>query len=296
MKNWFTVEPDVTKPMNKHYTPGRGGAQIEYITRHHLAGIATTEQVWGWWQNRQASAHYVVENSGRIGQLVWDRDTAWSNASTFSNQRSIAIEHSNSTGLVNGNDNDPRSWNINETVIREGARLAAALCWYYKLGRPVFGRNVRDHREFGQTSCPHYLAKGGKYHDTWMRIAQEHYDWMAANPSGIPPTVPPAPAPKEEITVAEADRIINELKGYIDARLTGPVGGDTKDIRAQLTGSRDSHPGDLKKSYPGWDVKALVESARKKGFTGLTVTEMCALTVGGSDEDLAAVRKVVGGQ
>ena len=171
MKNWFTVEPDVVKLMNKHFTPGRGGAKIEYITRHHLAGILTTEQTWSVWQTRQASAHYVVENSGRIGQLVWDRDTAWSNANAYSNNRSIAIEHSNSGGA--GQD-----WPINDTVIREGARLAAALCWFYKLGRPQFGKNVRDHREFGQTSCPHHLANGGKYHATWMRIAQEHYDWM----------------------------------------------------------------------------------------------------------------------
>src|SRR5690606_32507556 len=148
---------------------------------------------------------------------------------------------------------------------------------------------IRDHREFGQTSCPHHLANGGKYHNTWMRIAQGHYDWMVANPDGIPPTVAPIPE-KEEITVAEADRIIKELKEYLDVRVTNPVGGDTKDIRAQLTGSRDSHPGDLKASYPGWDIKRLVESAREKGFTGLTLTEMCAVAIGGSDEDLAAAR------
>ena len=290
MKNWHTVEPDVTKILNKHFTPGRGGQKIEYITRHHLAGIGTTEDVWGWWQNRQASAHYVVENSGRIGQLVWDRDTAWSNANSLSNSRSIAIEHSNSGGA--GQD-----WPINDTVIREGAKLAAALCWFYKLGRPVFGKNIRDHREFGQTSCPHHLAKGGRYHDQWMKIAQEHYDWMAANPNGVPPTAAPTPAPKEEeISVSEANRIIAELKDYIDVRLTGPVGGDTKDIRAQLTGSRDNHPGDLAKSYPGWDIKRLVESAREKGFTGLTVTEMCAVAIGGSDEDLADARRAAGGK
>jgi hypothetical protein len=34
------------------------------------------EDVWNWWQTRKASAHYQVESSGRIGQLVWDRDTA----------------------------------------------------------------------------------------------------------------------------------------------------------------------------------------------------------------------------
>lgn len=285
MKNWFTVEPDVVRIMNKHYTPGRGGAKIEFITRHHLAGILTTEQTWQVWQDRQASAHYVVENSGRIGQLVWDRDTAWANANSWANSRTIAIEHSNSSGAP--------GWSINETVIREGARLAAALCWYYKLGRPVFGKNIRDHREFGQTSCPHHLANGGKYHDTWMHIAQEHYDWMVANPSGIPPTVAPTPAPKEEFTVAEADRIIEAIEGlkkYLDIRVTTPIGSDAKDIRQQLTGGRDLIPGDLAASFPGWDLKVLLQNVRDKDHNGLTVVDMIVVLLAGDDDDIAAVR------
>lgn len=52
---------------------------------------------------------------------------------------------------------------------------------------------------------------------------------------------------KGEITVSEADRIIKELKQWIDVRLTGPVGSDVKDIREQLTGGRN------KGEYPGWE-------------------------------------------
>lgn len=216
MKDWFTVEPDVIKILNKHFTPGRGGQKIEYITRHHLAGILTTEQTWDVWQSRQASAHYVVENSGRIGQLVWDRDTAWSNANQLSNQRSIAIEHSNSGGA--GAD-----WPINDTVIREGARLAAALCWFYKLGRPVFGRNIRDHRDFGQTSCPHHLANGGKYHAAWMRTAQEHYDWMVRG--GKPAAVPAAPKDGFLMALSDAEQreLLTKTREVWD-QLRGPGG------------------------------------------------------------------------
>lgn len=236
MKNWFTVEPDVVKLMNKHFTPGRGGAKIEYITRHHLAGILTTEQTWQVWQTRQASAHYVVENSGRIGQLVWDKDTAWSNANAYSNNRSIAIEHSNSTG-------NP-GWSINDTVISEGARLAAALCWFYKLGRPRFGKNVRDHREFGQTSCPHHLANGGKYHVTWMRIAGEHYDWMVRERAG---QNTPAPIPEEGPLMALSDaeqqelldmtrRIHHELTHKFQSRYVDPETGEQSTFTETLVG------------------------------------------------------------
>lgn len=169
MKDWMSVLPDKVKLMNKHYTPGRGGREIKYIVRHHTAGVLTTEQVWNVWQSRAASAHYIVEPDGTIGQLVWDRDTAWANAHLRANQESLTIEHSNNGGAAAG-------WPISDATLREGARLVAALCRYYKLGRPQYGVNVFDHRDFYATSCPHHLANGGKYHDEYMREAQRFYD------------------------------------------------------------------------------------------------------------------------
>lgn len=47
---------------------------------------------------------------------------------------------------------------------------------------------------------------------------------------------------EEGFTMAD----IQEIKDYIDLRLTGPVGSDVKDIRQQLTGGRDAG------EYPGW--------------------------------------------
>lgn len=183
MKDWKTVQPDKVCLLNKHFTPGRN-AKIEFITRHHLAMVGTTEDVWRVWQTRQASAHYVVEPNGVIGQLVWDRDTAWANASPWANARTIAIEHSNSAGA--GAD-----WPINEVTIREGAKLAAALCVFYRLGRPVYGKNIRDHKEFTGTSCPYHLANGGRYHAQWMHIAQDFYDELtgAKQPQGKEPVM-----------------------------------------------------------------------------------------------------------
>lgn len=192
LKKYLTVQPDYVKLMQKHFTPGRGGRKIRFIVRHHLAGVGTTDDVWRWWQTRPASAHYVVENSGRIGQLVWDRDTAW--ASLDANAESIAIEHANYAGGA-------QDYPINETVIREGARWAAALCLFYGLGRPNFGTNIRDHREFGSTSCPHHLARGGKYHDAWMREAQTFYDRLVAAKQGnVAAPEPPASAPNTKET------------------------------------------------------------------------------------------------
>ena len=43
MKNYYTLEPDKFYPLRKHYTVGRGGAKIEFITRHHLMYIGEVE-------------------------------------------------------------------------------------------------------------------------------------------------------------------------------------------------------------------------------------------------------------
>ena len=88
-------------------------------------------------------------------------------------------------------------------MIDQGAHLAAALCKYYKLGRPVFGQNIRDHRETGSTSCPYHLAAGGRYHQQWMDRAQYWYDQMTRTSS---------PTKKEETMNAEERAALNDAK------------------------------------------------------------------------------------
>ena len=87
---------------------------------------------------------------------------------------------------------------------------------------------------------------------------------------------------------------VQEIKDYIDARITGPVGTDVKDIRQQITGGRDSIPGNLHDSYPGWDLGQLVSTARDKKFIGLTLTEMVAVSIAGNQDDLRAARIAAG--
>lgn len=182
-KDYFKVEPDRVAILGRHFTPGRGGRTIRYITRHHTAGVLNADQINSVWTTRPASAHYLIGVTGIVSQHVWDANTAWSNANSVSNQESITIEHSNSAGAA-------QDWPIADATIDEGARWAAALCFYYKLGRPQFGTNIRDHREFTSTSCPHHLANGGKYHARYMRVAQEHYDWMVRGGKPAAPAVP----------------------------------------------------------------------------------------------------------
>ena len=213
MKDWKTLQPDQVRLINKHFTPGRGGQKIQHVTIHHMGGIGDTNQCWQWWQTRAASAHYAISRTGHIGQLVWDRDTAWANANALSNQRTIAIEHSNDGGAA-------QDWPISEKTREEGAHLVAAICVYYKLGRPASGKNVRFHNveSGGATACPYHLRPGGKYHDSYMRRAQYWYDQMTKPAASKPPQSNGG----SKVDKKQADRIERLLNLILD-QLAGPA-------------------------------------------------------------------------
>lgn len=88
---------------------------------------------------------------------------------------------------------------------------------------------------------------------------------------------------EEEITVAEADRIIKHVEDFVKG-FVGPIGSDVKDIREQVTGGRNAG------EYGGWSMKTVLANARKKNFKGLTMMEIQAILLVGTDEDRAAAR------
>lgn len=269
MRSWSQVEPDKYCLVGSHrYTKGRSRPIDRIVIHHNAANNWTAEQVRDLWNNsREASAHYQVESDGTIAQLVNDSDTAWHAANADINARSIGIEHANISG--------PPRWQISDETIEEGAHLVAALCRFYKLGRPQWGVNVFPHSQFTSTSCPYQLNVGGEDHDTYMRRAAYWYDHPQSEQKTTTPT------PKEELDM----NAVQELKDYIDKRLTGPVGQDVKDIRQQITGGRDGIPGDLAASYPGWDVTQVLNNVRTKGYNHLTLIDLLVLSIYGTDAD-----------
>lgn len=184
MKNWENVEADENLILNKHFTPGRAGT-INKIVLHHNAGNLTIRGCYNVWQDREASAHYQVQSDGRIGQLVWDKDTAWHAGDFNANATSIGIEHA---------DCQTRPWKISAACLENGAHLVAALCKYYKLGRPTWMKNVFPHSHFSATECPASIA--GSQNAAYMKRAQEWYDAMMKGSSAPKPSKPSKPAPK----------------------------------------------------------------------------------------------------
>lgn len=164
--DFSNLNADVNKILTKHFTKGRGGNKIQFVVIHYNYGDLTVEGCYSVWQTREASAHYQVESSGRIGQLVWDGDTAWHAGNFSANQKSIGIEHAN------------QGDSMTDACIENGAHLCAAVCKYYGLGRPEWMLNVFPHCHFSSTSCPGPLKEGTSYHDKYMERAQYWYDVM----------------------------------------------------------------------------------------------------------------------
>ena len=171
MKNWEKLEADVNKILTKHYTSGRSGAKVNKVIVHYNAGNLTVEGCYSVWQTRAASAHYQVEDDGRIGQLVWDKDTAWHAGNWNANISSIGIEHANRSDGT-----------ITEACLDNGAHLVAAICKFYGLGRPQWLKNVFPHKYFSATSCPGQIY--GSQKNAYIERAQYWYDKMnGKNPS-----------------------------------------------------------------------------------------------------------------
>lgn len=186
MKDWNNLQADQNLLMNKHYTAGRAGHSINKIVLHHNAGRLSIQECWNVWQTREASAHYQVDSNGRVGQLVWDRDTAWHAGNWEANCTSIGIEHAN--------NHVGNPWTISDATLENGAHLVAALCRYYKLGRPQWGKNVFGHKNFAATGCPGEIAD--TQNSRYMARAQYCYDQMTSSTT----TAAPAPALKPDTT------------------------------------------------------------------------------------------------
>lgn len=204
MKNWDTLEADENLLMNTHYTPGRSGRNIDKIVIHHNAGNLSIADCYNLWQTREASAHYQVDANGRIGQLVWDADTAWQADNWDANITSIGIEHA---------DINTSPWTISDATLDNGAHLVAAICKYYGLGRPQWGVNVFPHSRFTATVCPASLA--GTQNAAYMAKAQQWYDSMTG---GTPAPTPSQPATHGTNLEALADAVIRGEYGNGDER------------------------------------------------------------------------------
>lgn len=216
-------------------TKGRGGAKIDKIFVHHMAGILTAEQCGRVFKSRAASAHYGIDSKGRVGQYVLEEDTAWHCASRSYNQRSIGIELSNDSGAKGG-------WHVSDKAIAKCVDLIVDICQRNGIKKINYTGNLKGnlcmHRWTASTSCPGpYLSKKFKY------IAEQVNKKLSAKP-----------APAENLyrvrkTWKDAKSQLGAFKSLENAKKACPVGYSVFDKRGKAVYTPKAP--DTKKSYPG---------------------------------------------
>ena len=134
----------------------RGGKKIDKIIIHHIAGNLNAKQCYNVWKTREASAHYVIDSSGNIGQCIDEKYRAWSVASSYWDSRGVAIECANNSGSPN--------WTVSDATIKSCIKLVADIAYRNGIQRITYTGDTSGtlimHRWIVSTACPGpYLMK-----------------------------------------------------------------------------------------------------------------------------------------
>lgn len=201
------------KILTKHFgypdgKAGRGGAKIDKIFVHHMAGILTVEQCGNVFKNRQASAHYGIDGKGRVGQYVLEENTAWHCANKAYNQRSIGIELSNDGGAKT-------NWHVSDKTIAKCIDLIVDICKRNGINKINYTGNLKGnlcmHCWTAATACPGgYMQKKFKY------IAEQVNKKLAAKPTPTP--TPTTTMYRVRKTWADANSQVGAFKVLANAK------------------------------------------------------------------------------
>ena len=160
---------------------------ISRLVIHVAEGSWASTYTWFRNPRAEASAHYVVSSTGRVAQMVPDRDIAWHAGNWAYNESSIGIEHAGFTNLTRFPD----------AQYRGSARLAAWLADTYLITPDrthVIGHyqvpdpnhrgewgGVDHHTDPGRTwDWPRYMAYlRADAQDTYQQVVDD------ADPSGV---------------------------------------------------------------------------------------------------------------
>jgi N-acetyl-anhydromuramyl-L-alanine amidase AmpD len=114
------------------------------VVIHTIEG--TDEGAEAWFNNRQAKgvgAHVIVgQEQSRTIQTTDLDNVCWH--CPGANEHWIGIEHEGFASMSKVQWLKP----VNRRLLRASANRTAWICWHYKLGSPVRGKNVKGHGDF----------------------------------------------------------------------------------------------------------------------------------------------------
>jgi hypothetical protein len=199
-----------TIPHHNKYND-RQGTKIARMIQHHHAAVSDAGVKRLSDPNQQASANYVILTDGRILGQVPEEFRAWTSGGYDIDKNAITFEVQNSSGQVNGNDDDPNSWKISQAAYNSLINLIADVAKRHRLGTVSAG-NYIGHRQVAQTACP------GGY--LWNKMAATRAAATAILNSGKPVIKPAAATSAKPKSISQlADEVIAGKYGSGDARI-----------------------------------------------------------------------------
>lgn len=141
--NYTKISPNSTNP--------RQGS-IRKITIHHMAGSMSVESCGELFANpnRQASANYGIDSSGRIGMYVEENNRAWTSGNADNDNQAVTIEVANDGGAPD--------WHVSDTALAKLIDLCTDICRRNNIPSLNFTGNANGnltmHCYFQATACP----------------------------------------------------------------------------------------------------------------------------------------------
>ncbi len=141
--NYTKISPNSSNPRNKPITK---------ITIHHVAGNLTVEQIGDIFskREREASSNYGVDNHGRVGMYVEEKNRAWTSSNSDNDNQAVTIEVANITGAPD--------WKVSDIALNKTIDLCVDICKRNNIKRLNFTGdktgNLTMHKWFAATACP----------------------------------------------------------------------------------------------------------------------------------------------
>jgi len=128
---------NIIKDSTINKTVGRNGQTIHTIVLHSTYGSYLGSVAWLKNPTAKVSSHYIISETGKIRQLVDEKDTAWANGNLQSNRESIAIETTdNKKKDITPKAKEALIWLVADIKKRHNIK------------------DIKYHREIVATACP----------------------------------------------------------------------------------------------------------------------------------------------
>lgn len=202
--------------------------QVNMIVIHDIEGSYSSAVTAFQDPSRAGSAHYVISRTGRIAQMVLEKDVAWHAGNWDYNTRAIGIEHEGVAALGN----------FTLAEYRASAKLAASIC--SRWGVPMDRAHVIGHYQVPDPNHPglfgglehHYDP--GRYWDwtNYMKLARGYASTLPSPPHMGPDPVAASAEGGINLSWQPAQSCTAPITGY---SVTGTPGNISMTLPATTT-------------------------------------------------------------